>query len=224
MKRLCAILLFCATASALNNTFTDYNDIRDVLIALKLDASITPRAWRDWVARHNREVRARLQRGDEDTIINWLLFGTSFTRQPRALIDRSGRDVVAGRVKDFVAALSSPGTDERRLFAVRFLAGRDYRFDSQNERNRLEQYLSAGIDRVIEEQQRYAREAAEIRDSADLKSQLAAESKMFLSRGLSLDTSILPNFAIDEALQEMRQQQLIARNSVRRVAIVGPGL
>lgn len=36
-------------------------------------------AWPDRIARHDREVRARLEQGDEDTIVNWMLFGTSFT-------------------------------------------------------------------------------------------------------------------------------------------------
>ena len=43
-------------------------------------------AWPDWIARHDRDVRARLDQGDEDTIVNWLLFGTSFTAQPRTLM------------------------------------------------------------------------------------------------------------------------------------------
>ena len=36
-------------------------------------------AWDDWVSRRNREIRARLERGDEDSIVNFLLFGTTFT-------------------------------------------------------------------------------------------------------------------------------------------------
>src|SRR5262245_54539109 len=37
-------------------------------------------AWPGWVARRNAEIRARLEQGDEDSIINLLLFGTTFTR------------------------------------------------------------------------------------------------------------------------------------------------
>ena len=43
-------------------------------------------AWPAWIERHDREIRARLERGDEDTIVNWLLFGTSFTSRPRAVL------------------------------------------------------------------------------------------------------------------------------------------
>ena len=31
--------------------------------------------WSAWIAGHDREIRARLAQGDEDTIINWMLFG-----------------------------------------------------------------------------------------------------------------------------------------------------
>src|SRR5262245_66351586 len=37
------------------------------------------KVWPDWIARHDREIRARLAQGDEDTIVNWMLFGTAFT-------------------------------------------------------------------------------------------------------------------------------------------------
>jgi hypothetical protein len=38
-------------------------------------------AWREWVSRRNLEIRARLERGDEDSIVNFLLFGTTYRRQ-----------------------------------------------------------------------------------------------------------------------------------------------
>ena len=43
-------------------------------------------AWPAWIERHDKDVRARLEQGDEDTIVNWLLFGTSFTSRPRAIL------------------------------------------------------------------------------------------------------------------------------------------
>src|SRR5262249_31937744 len=39
--------------------------------------------WPGWVSRHDAEVRARLDRGDEDSIVNLLLFGVTFTTQRR---------------------------------------------------------------------------------------------------------------------------------------------
>ena len=36
-------------------------------------------AWPSWVKRYDAEIRARLARGDEDSVVNFLLFGTSFS-------------------------------------------------------------------------------------------------------------------------------------------------
>ena len=40
-------------------------------------------AWPDWLKQHDAATRARLTRGDEDTLVNFLVLGTSFTKQPR---------------------------------------------------------------------------------------------------------------------------------------------
>jgi len=52
-------------------------------------------AWPGWIERHDREVRARLEQGDEDTIVNWMLFGTSFTSRPRAVLGAVESDAAA---------------------------------------------------------------------------------------------------------------------------------
>src|SRR6185369_17709580 len=49
-------------------------------------------------------------------------------------------------------------------------------------------------------------------------------STLYRDRGLSSDTSIFPDFAIEQSLEAMKAQALLAPGSVRRVAIVGPGL
>ena len=87
-------------------------------------------AWPGWVARRNVEIRARVERGDEDSLVNLLLFGTSFTRLPRALNDSArlggpqrAAEIVRGRIEDMIDGISSPGGNERLLFA-RELAAR----------------------------------------------------------------------------------------------------
>src|SRR5215467_3995120 len=50
--------------------------------------------WPAWVKAQDAAVRARLRRGDEDTLVNFLLFGVSFTKQPRV----TARGLSAGRV------------------------------------------------------------------------------------------------------------------------------
>ena len=46
----------------------------------------------------------------------------------------------------------------------------------------------------------------------------------FRDRGLSSDTSLLIDFAVEEALRATRDRGLLAEGGVRRVGIVGPGL
>jgi hypothetical protein len=39
--------------------------------------------WPAWVAQRDADIRARVAEGDEDSVVNLLLYGTSFTRRPR---------------------------------------------------------------------------------------------------------------------------------------------
>jgi hypothetical protein len=47
---------------------------------------------------------------------------------------------------------------------------------------------------------------------------------LFRDRGLSLDTSILPSLAIERSLAELHARGFVAANSIREVAVIGPGL
>ncbi len=38
-----------------------------------------PQRWSQWARHHDAETRARIDAGDQETIVNWLLFGTTFT-------------------------------------------------------------------------------------------------------------------------------------------------
>ena len=63
------------------------------------------------------DIRSRLAQGDEDSIVNFMLFGVTFTKQPRATardVARVGEgktiaDVVAARLEDLVAGIATPG-------------------------------------------------------------------------------------------------------------------
>ena len=82
-------------------------------------------AWPAWAASHDQAIRGRLDRGDEDSVVNLWLYGTTFTTRPRA----TARDIAAlaspsqaealliGRLDDLVAAMASPGANERVRFA-----------------------------------------------------------------------------------------------------------
>jgi hypothetical protein len=47
---------------------------------------------------------------------------------------------------------------------------------------------------------------------------------LYRNRGLSSDTSILSNYAVESALQALKESRRIGSRPIRRVAVVGPGL
>ena len=49
-------------------------------------------------------------------------------------------------------------------------------------------------------------------------------SRLFRTRGLSLDTSLVANYSVEQTLAAIKARGLLAPGAVRRVAIVGPGL
>src|ERR1700722_19830436 len=78
----------------------------------------------------DREIRARLKRGDADSVLNLVLFGTSFTAQPRVTgkqmepgADHSGEtgQLILARVRDMAQAVRHPGRNERLQFAAEWL-------------------------------------------------------------------------------------------------------
>jgi hypothetical protein len=229
-------LLFSVLTSA-RNSFTDYKDVQQVLAFLtdtlppelnSSDSSTQREAWADWVIGHDGDIRARLLRGDEDTVVNWLLFGTSFTRQPSVPFEGSAISgdlprLISQRTRDLISALGSADPNERSVFARRLLLSRGYGFKTAEERARLERHLQAEVERVVAERRKYMLRGEEFR-AGDVAGQVMVESTLFRDRGLSLDTSILPGFAVEQALGMMKNQGLLPPNGIRRVAVIGPGL
>src|SRR2546428_2919782 len=81
--------------------------------------------WKAWAQHEDNFVRARLEQGALDSMINLLLFGTSFTTQPRVITMRDFEDpVVQARVTDLLEALRNPGNNERIIFLRNLLRSR----------------------------------------------------------------------------------------------------
>jgi len=194
-------------------------------------------AWPLWIERRDREIRARLDQGDEDTIVNWLLFGTTFTSRPRAvlgavesgtaddrdLVLRRTMELIAARLDDLLTALRMPGNDERRLFARSVLQRRGVRFATAADREAARMYLLAAIIRVAGEQDQIDQELGAT-SRGDPMAEFVERSRLFRTRGLSLDASLIPNYSIEQALAAMKARGLVQPRAVKRVAIVGPGL
>ena len=236
-----AIAWIAVPSADSRTTFATYEDVRDIVEAMRdiLPADFQTQTpgppdvvWNAWATKHDREVRARLARGDEDTIVNWMLLGTSFTNKPRAFdlpASQSANlpqlsELIASRAHDLVTALVAVGSDERRMFARDFFGKAGFRLEDPADRTRLEQHVLSAVMRVGSEQARYARELEAARGANDQTEAFAARSKLFRERGLSLDTSIQPSFSLEQSLRELQRRGLIAAGGVRDVAVIGPGL
>lgn len=182
-------------------------------------------AWRTWLSERDAAIRARLERGEEDSLVNLLRYGTSFTALPR--VSNGGATpgdaarIIAGRMDDLFAAAAAPDGDERLALVRQLFARRGIDPATDTGRDRARAYLLALMMRAADETRAYARELAVGRTQG--RGELAVRSTLFRDRGLSSDTSLRPDFAIARALEELRGRGELA-GPVRRAAIVGPGL
>jgi SAM-dependent methyltransferase len=197
-------------------------------------------AWPKWVVGRNREIRARLEQGEEDTLTNFLLFGTSFTHQPRvtlAMLDRaqakpaSALDsesafgaLVQARAGDLATAAAVREPSERLRFAKSVIERNGASVMTASERSKAVEYLLRHLVQVLQEYDRYTELLKAAKAQGDNKQELLTRSTLFQARGVSLDTSWQPNFAIERSLAALKSKGLLAEGSVRRVAVIGPGL
>src|SRR5437867_8585681 len=81
--------------------------------------------WKAWAQHEDDIVRARLEQGALDSMINLLLFGTSFTTQPRVITMQGSDDsAVQSRVDDLLQGLRNPEGNERLIFLRNLLQRR----------------------------------------------------------------------------------------------------
>jgi SAM-dependent methyltransferase len=179
-------------------------------------------AWPGWIAQHDAAIRGRLAEGDEDSVVNLWLYGTSFTRRPRVTDQEAARlanpaaveELLLQRLDNFVAALAAPGSNERLQFARDLLARKGIAVATPAGRQRARIYLVGVRERVIAQNERYRRAAESP----------SAYATLFRDRGLSSDTRLTASFAIDAALQALAASGQVPQGSISRVAIAGPGL
>ena len=172
--------------------------------------------WSRWIAAADAATRARVAEGDELSVVNLLLFGTSFTNQPRVtaadLNPASVREAIDARVQDLERALIKAQADERLQFVRRVIG-------TSPVRNRL----LAMLDRVISDTGTHARLTRDARALGDPSLEFAERSRLYRERGLATDSSVRINFAVEVALRRARTEGTVT-TPVRRVGIIGPGL
>lgn len=236
-----ALLAFAGVAHAQATApaaavYTPYSAAKSVLDTLRetllppalrvLTAPEREAAWPDWAARHDATIRARVNAGDEDSLVNFILFGTTFTRQPRA----TERDLamVAGqpdrlsplmrrRTDDLIAAIGAPAIDERLAFARQVIERKGMNPATAEGRTDIRRYLLDMMVRVSAEI-----EALSARRLNDPTIELVDRLTRFRDRGLSSDTSIFADYGVERTLAAVKAAGRLA--DVRRAAIIGPGL
>jgi hypothetical protein len=200
-----------------------------------------PARWPGWLANRRKELAARVAQGDEDSVVNLLLFGTSFTKEPRVTSSllqeldqrwKAGDPSVQGtlvrhyqrRAADLITAAADPGAGERMRDVRRVLATKGHDLSTAAGRRSSIDYLFATLARVREEAAQLAADLEAARRAADATTMFAERSRIFRDRGLAGDSSVLTQFAVDQAVCGLRERGALAPGSVQRVAIVGPGL
>jgi hypothetical protein len=225
MRLFCIPAIFCFTLSALaaDRVFTPYTSVKPILNAQRepLPAGLRnadAAKWNAWARLRDKVIRARLEQGDLDSMVNLLLFGTSFTRQPRVgvenITEASKGGILRARVDDLVAGLRSPGDNERLIFLRGLL--RSQGIDSPRDTG---VFIYSNLLRVLQERKTLANRAAEAKPASILD-----RASLFDNRGVSLDTRVFPNFSIEQTLRDLKVRGVLREGQVARVAVIGPGL
>lgn len=184
--------------------------------------------WRDWVSRRDADIRGRVKQGEEDSVIHLLLFGTMFTNQP-LVTERTTSALGLGpdealrslraRIEDFITAVQSSGTNERLQFARRVFERKGLDPTTEAGKGKIRMYLEEGARNMG---------SAALRWRETLQNDPGADSverrTLFRDRGLTFNTSLFINAAIEQALEGLKSMGLANPGAIRRIAIVGPGL
>ncbi len=127
-----------AQAPGVRTIHVPYNDARPLLGSLRREllpqdlvaASDVEAAWPAWIAGQDAAIRARVLAGDDESVLNLLLFGTTFTTRPRATerelgqLSGTSRDtLIDGRIDDLVAAAGAPGAPGAAVLMVPCASG-----------------------------------------------------------------------------------------------------
>ncbi|HSY13109.1 MAG TPA: hypothetical protein VK976_13045 [Verrucomicrobiae bacterium] len=225
-------ILFIASAVAQSPQFLSFSEAQPILntylntlpAELKPSGQPTAAAWDKWVRTQDKDIRSRLERGQEDTLTNLLRLGVTFTKEERisyTQLERYGKDkyvdsLASKRADDLIRALNSPHANEGMTEMRSFLEKQNFNLKTPDGQKRVKAYMLANLGRMRDEV---------IKAEAELyKNKNANLSQQFKDRGISTDSNLYPDYMIQVHLKHMMDQGLLKPGSIRRVAIVGPGL
>lgn len=226
MRKLLTILTVPVALFAASQALAPYDDVEPLLNQGPSELhNADQNAWLAWARKQDQVIRARLQQGDLDSMVNLLLYGTSFTSQPRismqgeGIVRASKSGVLRARVDDLVAGLRSPGSNQRLQFLDGILRAQG--IDASADPRAAGAFILRNLQRVVQERIALARTPAA--KQPDHPSPLD-RSSLFENRGLSLDTGIVPDFTVEETLRDLKAQGVLRPGQISSVAVIGPGL
>ena len=212
--RRCTVLCLVMSAWMLAGSnpvrFLRATDVQAVTAALaagpeKLPEFTDATDWDNWIRERDTVIRGRIDHGIEDSLSELILFGTSFPAPPKlaAAADavNAAGDLTANaraRLDAFIQAIDQIDSERFRI-VLEFL--RRQRITQEE----LPAFL-AGIVR------RFALEEAGLK-----KKQARADV------GVSPETSLLINYAIEETLRALKSSRALPAH-IQRIAVIGPGL
>jgi len=190
----------------------------------EIRGALDPASRSAWVRAQDAGIRQRLVLGEEDTLTNLLRFGVTYTREyqiDREYLAAYGKSTLVNsfaenRANDLIRALASPTANEGMRQMREFLLQRGYSFKTAQDRARVKQHL---LDNLAHMRDEFAQFREKLKDASP-----AEEAHLYAQRGISLDSNLWPDYALDRSLGELVKTGQLKPGSVRRIAIVGPGL
>ena len=128
--------------------------------------------------------------------------------------------LLEARLDDFVTALTLPLVDERLEVARRHLERHGIDLKVAAGRTQARAYLSDSLRAAPAELPGFPPATSGVNEPRGA----LLERTLFRDRGLSSDTSIFVNLALDQALETIVTSKLLRAGGASRVGIVGPGL
>lgn len=193
--------------------------------------------WPRWVEHLDRQVRARVWRGEEDTLANYLLLGTGYTGEPRitdtyraGLVQQFGceqdadnhvKSKILARSHDLARALGAPDGDERLLTTLEIVNRAGYASRTPEGQVLLAQYLFENLVRFLNEARSFSSEMRPVNSKGLDTTSIA---NLYQSRGLSTDSSILVDCALHKGLRHIKNAGFLKSETVRRAGVIGAGL
>jgi hypothetical protein len=227
------LVLSCSTVVVCSDRRVRYLSFAEVAETLQIFADsglpgseiANSDAWDQWIRDEDTQVRARIDRGIEDSVSNLVLYGTSYTTLPRldgaeSAVGADGQvsEAARARVHALGVAVSAARPNERIRIVRDFLKRKGIESDG------LERVLIENLQRFAEEQRAYQRKLETAENSGDVNRKLHTRGTLYQTRGLSEDTSLLVNYALEDTLRALAVKGVLAEGSIRHIAVIGPGL